>query len=689
MKFSAFPVVRYLLCLIAGILAYLQNHYFHTTFYYLSAGLLLTLLTSIFFRNALLRGISACLLLFLSGWVLTYHKTVINNPEHFTNQGAFTHYQAIVIANAEIKPKTYKVEAEIQQVRISEKWQKANGKILLYFNKAEAKRPQYGDVFLIKNRPSEIDPPKNPEEFDYQQFLHNKGIYSQHFLWNKEYLQISHQTPSPILNIAYKANIYADSVFKVHLKDKKEYGVAKAMIVGMRDDVDSELLESYSASGAIHVLSVSGMHVGILFLVLAFALKRIKTRVKYGNWVFTIIVLILLWAYAVFTGLSSTVLRATVMFSFIQIGTTINRRHNIYNILAVSALVLLCYNPYWLADVGFQLSYLAILGIVYLHPYLNQLINPTNPIIRALWEGTIVCFAAQLFTAPLSIYYFHQFPFYFLIANPFVAFFSFFILPAGLLLLIFASVPLVANLLACILKWSCFLLNKTIFIIEKMPLSTLKGFSISVPELLAWYAVIFLVIAFFRHSELKYLRVSVLLLVGLALVNIYEDYQQSRQKQLTFHFIPKKTGISVIDGKSVTFIADSSIIANKKIYNFHLKNYYDKQGVSNQNLLNIAAYTNKQGMTFLDFEGKKIVWLQKPFKGALQGKADYVLLSNNAIRNLAPSFADFQAELIIVDNSNKDYLVEKLKHQADSLRLNLVALRDRGAYSITGNQASQ
>jgi len=685
MKFNAFPVVRYLLCMIAGILVYLQTHYFHTTFYYLGAGLLLVLLISIFFRNALVRGIAACLLLFVSGWALTYYKTIINNSEHFTNQGTFTHYQVIITANTEIKPKTYKVEAEIQQVKTSEKWQKSTGKILLYFNKTEAKRPQYGDVFLIKNMPSEIDPPKNPEEFDYRQFLHNKGIYAQHFLWQKEYLQIDHQAPSQILNVAYKANVYADSVFKAYLTDRDEYGVAKAMIVGMRDDIDSELLESYSASGAIHVLSVSGMHVGILFLVLSVLLKWIKTNIKYGNWIFTIIILILLWTYAVFTGLSSTVLRATVMFSFIQIGTTINRKHNIYNILAVSALVLLCYNPYWLVDVGFQLSYLAILGIVYLHPYLNQLINPTNPIIRVLWEGTIVCFAAQLFTAPLSIYYFHQFPSYFLIANPFVAFFSFGILPIGLLLLIFACIPIVADVLAFVLKWSCLLLNETIFGIEKLPLSTLKGFSISVPELLAWYAIIFLSIAFFRHSELKYLRVSVLLLISLALFNIYEDYQQSQQKQLTFHFIPKQTGISVIDGKSVAFLADSNVIDNKKLYNFHLKNYYDKQGVSNQNLLNIATFTNKQGITFLDFEGKKFIWLQKPFKGALQGKANYVLLSNNAVRNLAHSFADFQTELIIVDNSNKSYLVDKLKHQADSLRLNLVALRDTGAYSITSN----
>jgi competence protein ComEC len=685
MKFNAFPVVRYLLCLIAGILAYLQTHYFHTAFYYLGAGLLVILLTSIFFRNPLLRGISACLLLFVSGWILTYHKTVINNPEHFTNQGTFTHYQAIITSNPEIKPKTYKVEAEIQQVKVSEKWRKANGKILLYFNKAEAQRPQYGNVFLIKNMPSEIDPPKNPEEFDYRQFLHNKGIYAHHFLWNKEYIKIGNLIPSKILNIAYKANNYADSVYKTHLKTVNEYAITNAMVVGTRDDIDSDLLNAYSASGAIHVLSVSGMHVGILFGVLSVLLWFIKGRGKYGKWLFTVIVLSSLWTYAVFTGLSSTVLRAAVTFSFILVGTTINRRHNIYNILATSALVLLCYNPYWLLDVGFQLSYLAILGIVYLHPYLNQLISPTNPIIRLLWEGTIVCFAAQLFTAPLSVYYFHQFPTYFLIANPFVALFSSGILPVGLLLLILASVPIVADVLAFVLKLSCYLLNETTFIIEKMPLSTLKGFSISVSELFAWYAIIFLIIAFFRYSELKYLRVSVLLLISLALFNIYEDYQQSQQKQLTFHFIPRQTCISVIDGKSVTFIADSAAINNKKIYNFHLKNYYDAQGVSNQNLLNIAAYTNKQGMTFLDFEGKKIVWLQKPFKGALQGKANYVLLSNNAIRNLAFTFADFQTEQIILDDSNKSYLVEKLKHQADSLRLNLVVLRDTGAYSITGN----
>jgi competence protein ComEC len=685
MKFNAFPVVRYLCCLIAGISAYLQTHYFHIAFYYVGIGLLITLCLGIFYRNALFRGISACLLITLSGWILAYNKTVINNSEHFTNRGVFTHYQAIVTSNTSLTPKNYKVEAEIQEVESAGKWQKAKGKILLYFNKTEAKRPDYGDVFLIKNMPQEIEPPQNPEEFDYRQFLHNKGIYAYHFLSQKEYLQIGNRPLSGILTIAYKANLYADSVFKGHIKDAREYAIANAMIVGIRDDIDNDLLDAYSASGAIHVLSVSGMHVGILFIVLKLILSSIKDRGTYGRWAFTLIVLLILWAYAIFTGLSSTVLRATVMFSFIQMGTAINRQHNIYNILAVSALALLCYNPYWLVDVGFQLSYLAIIGIVYLHPYLNQLINPTNPIIRILWEGTAVCFAAQLFTAPLSIYYFHQFPTYFLIANPFVALFSAGILPAGLLLLIFASVPMVSTFLALILKLSCFLLNEAIFTIEKLPVSTLKGFSVSVPELLIWYGFIFLIIAFFRQSELKYLRISVFLLIALAIVNIYEDYRQSRQTQLTFHAIPGQTGISIIDGKAATFIADSGIVDNKKIYSFRLKNYYDKQGITNKHLLNSSTYAGNHGITLLEFEGKKIIWLQKPFKGTLKGAAHYVLLSNNSVRNLSSAFAGFQTNLIIVDNSNKNYLIEKLKRQADSLHINLIALHDSGAYSIKGN----
>lgn len=191
-----------------------------------------------------------------------------------------------------------------------------------------------------------------------------------------------------------------------------------------------------------------------------------------------------------------------------------------------------------------------------------------------------------------------------------------------------------------------------------------------------------LIIFFFLRSEIKYLRVSLLIISILVCVNISKDYFQSQQKALTFHFIPKKSGISIIDGKSATFIADTALLNSKKIHDFHLKNYYDKYGVVNENKLALNQYANKQGVTYLDFEGKRILWLQQKFNGNLQGNADYVLLSNNAIRRLEPAFSKFQTGLIIVDDSNKRYVVENLKHQADSLHLNLISLYDTGAISI-------
>lgn len=693
MKFTAFPVVRYLLFFILGITVFLLTQaggvlsdgglpFSPTIIYYLISGLLIVFIASIFTQRPILRGTTLMLIIFLAGWLLTYQKTAINQSSHYTNLPQFTHYQAVIISNAETKPKTYKVEAEINAIKVDGKWQNSMGKTLLYFNRQESEKPQYGDVFLIKDMPREVEAPKNPEEFDYRRFMQYRGIYAHHFLWGQEYIKIGHDAPSKILEFSYKANQYADSVFKARIQTPNEYGVASAMVVGLRDDIDNELLDAYSASGAIHVLSVSGMHVGILFLFLGYILNWIKKRGKYGKQIFAAVVILLLWGYAIFTGLSSTVLRATVMFSIIQLAPVFNRQQNIYNTLAISALLLLCWNPCWLVDVGFQLSYLAIIGIVSLYPYLNQLATPNNLIIRSLWEGTCVCFSAQLFTFPLSVYYFHQFPTFFLIANPFVAFFSFAVLPAGLLLLMVAPIPILSDIVTFILKYSLIWLNKSVFFVEKLPFGTLKGFSMSIPEMLFLYATILLFILFFLRSEIKYLRVSLLIMSILVCLNIAEDYFQSQQKALTFHFIPKKSGISIIDGKSATFIADTALLKSKKIYDFHLKNYYDKHGVVNQNELALNQYANKQGVTFLDFEGKRILWLQQKFNGNLQGNADYVLLSNNAIRKLGPAFNKFQTGLIIVDDSNKRYEVENLKQQADSLHLNLISLYDTGAFSI-------
>lgn len=682
MKFHAFPFLRYVLLMIIGIFGYIQTDYFENFIYWIFSLGITAFGATIYFKNSTLRGFLGAIVFICFGWILTHFNTPIHDPNHFLNSAEFTHYQAVISSNAETKAKTYKVEAQVKAIKTSEGWQKTKGKVLLYFNKNSSTRPNYGDVFLLKGMPREIEEPKNPFEFDYRRFMQFRGIYAHHFLYENDFVKTGYQPQNQILRFAFAANRYADSLFVKNIGTEQEYAIATAVVIGTRDYIDNDLLNAYSAAGAVHVLSVSGMHVAILFVVLQFLFKKIK-NLKNGNLIFAAIVISLLWIYAIFTGLSSTVLRATVMFTIVQIAEVITRKGNIYNTLSVSAFILLCYNPYWVLDVGFQLSYLAIVGIVYLHPYLKTLITPTNPILKNIWEISCVSFSAQLATFPLGVYYFHQFPSYFLLANPFVFWISELILPFGLFMLLFSWFPFVPQVVGFLLKWILWSLNKIIFLVESIPFSTIKGFSISIFELFCIYIIVVLVLAFFRQIELKYLKISLLCLVILLGWNLFEDSQQSQQQQLTFHFIPRKSGITLIKGKSATFIGDSTLLQNPKIYDYHLKNYYDNYGISNKNFVDVQKYTNANGMTIIETDGKRILWLQKPFRGKINGSVDYLLLSNNAIRKLHPAIENMGFKQIIVDDSNKRYIVESLKNQADSLKINLISLHETGAVSIS------
>lgn len=684
MKFHAFPFLRYVLLMIIGIIGYIQTDYFENFIYWIFSLGITAFCATIYFKNSTLRGFLGTIVFICFGWILTYLNTPIHNSNHFLNSTEFTHYQVVIASNAETKAKTYKVEAQVNAIRTNDGWQKTKGKVLLYFDKKASDKPVYGDVFLLKGMPREIEGPKNPYEFDYRRFMQFRGFYAHHFLYESDFVKVGNQPQNPILKFAYAANRYADSVFVKNIGTEQEYAIATAVVIGTRDYIDNDLLNAYSAAGAVHVLSVSGMHVAILFVVLQFLFKKIK-NLKNGNLIFAAIVILLLWIYAIFTGLSSTVLRATVMFTIVQIAEVIIRKGNIYNTLSVSAFILLCYNPYWILDVGFQLSYLAIVGIVYLQPYLRRIVTPTNPILNNIWEITCVSFAAQVATFPLGVYYFHQFPSYFLLANPAVFWLSELILPLGLCLLLFSWVPMIPEFIGWCLKWILYGLNKSIFGVETIPYSTIKGFAISVTELLVIYLIIVLIIAFFRRSELNYLKMSLLCLIGLFGWNLFEDSQQSKQQQLTFHFIPRKSGITLIEGKSATFIGDSTLLQNPKIYDYHLKNYYDNYGISYKSFVDVAKYTNTNGMTIIETNGRRILWLQKPFRGKINGSVDYLLLSNNAIRKLHPAIENMDFKQVIVDDSNKRYVVESLKNQADSLKINLISLHETGAVSISKN----
>ncbi|MBA4323416.1 MAG: competence protein, partial [Odoribacter sp.] len=338
------------------------------------------------------------------------------------------------------KENTFKLVVEVRNIKDSTTWKEVSGKAIIYLQKDSfSSGLHYGDRLFISSDFSEVRSPQNPSEFNYKKYLSNRFVYHQSYVKSGKWKLVSRDHGNIFMTAAINIRNLFLGIFRDNKITGREYAVSSALILGYTDKIDPELMKDYSNVGVIHILSVSGMHVGVIFLVLNYLLFFFE-KFRHGKIIKTIILLLLIWLYAMITGLSPAVLRAAAMFSFIAAGRSFNRQVNIFNSLAASAFLLLMINPFFLADVGFQLSYLAVVGIIIIQPFLSSLWYPGNWFLKQAWGITVVSVAAQIATFPLSIMYFHQFPNYFLVSNLIVIPFSNFIIYSGMLVLFTAPI---------------------------------------------------------------------------------------------------------------------------------------------------------------------------------------------------------------------------------------------------------
>ncbi|WP_460503889.1 ComEC/Rec2 family competence protein, partial [Hymenobacter agri] len=300
-------------------------------------------------------------------------------------------------------------------------------------------QPQYGEVWLIAGHPDPSKPPLNPGEFDYARYLEYRQVYHQQYVHPDQYRVLGMNPPNPFVAISLQAAAQLDAVFRHYITAKREYAVASALVLGIKDDVDLATKQAYTATGTTHIMAVSGLQVGLLFGAMSWLLRKLFGRVKGFQLWSALLGLAVIWSYAFLTGLSASVLRATVMFTIIIIGRTLRRQDSIFNTLGVAAFGLLIWNPFLVADVGFQLSFLAVLSIVYVQPRIAEWLDvetyfyarrrPWQPkavqwlwkatgwSLDKVWQAVALSLAAQVATFGLGLYYFHQFPFSFLFSN--------------------------------------------------------------------------------------------------------------------------------------------------------------------------------------------------------------------------------------------------------------------------------
>ena len=346
------PFIRLLIPLILGILSafyFDQNIQFIPWF--LFAIFTLTFLISIFNQKFKLRwvfGSLAFVFLFLFGYENTRRQTDINQVDHFENFISGNDYIIGVINNVPEKKKWVRCELKVKSIGSNlENMINKIGNLLVYVEFDEkSSQLNYGDEILISTRAQEIEPPKNPEAFDFKYYMAAQNIFYQAFVRENEWAILSSDKSNPILAAAFESRSFFIKILEKHLPAQQELAVGAALILGYKNLLNPDLKEAYTGVGAMHVLAVSGLHVGIIYLILFFFLNLIKSRSLHWRISKTLILLIGVWLFALITGASASVLRAATMFSFIIIGKSIHRYTNIYNTLAISAFFLLFHNPF-------------------------------------------------------------------------------------------------------------------------------------------------------------------------------------------------------------------------------------------------------------------------------------------------------------------------------------------------------
>jgi competence protein ComEC len=689
-SWAPYAFVRITIVFIAGILLgiYLPDciHQSLAVILFITCGVLFLLLVASHIKGTLRflnPGIFGIAAIFLAGYIQVLNSTESRDSNHiiYCNDSTL-YYQVVVVGQPQKKENSWKVNARVTFIQGADKqWKNKNGKVLLYLSRRDFSEPlQYGDVLLIKGKPEVVSEPSNPAEFDYKRFLTFRKTYHQHFLRKDDVQILANEPTSMFMAYAIRIRIWADHALHENITGEREQAIASALVLGVTDGLDNELLGAYSATGAMHVLAVSGLHVGIIYMLISLILKPLNRSVK-GKWTLAIISILVLWMYAFVTGLSPSVLRAVAMFSFVALARPWGQRTNIYNTLAASAFCLLIYEPYLIMSVGFQLSYLAVVGIVYLQPMLYRMWEPRSILLDKIWLITSVSIAAQVATFSLGLLYFHQFPVYFLFSNLFVIPGSFAVLVLGIVVILTSFIAPVASVVGFVLEKIIMVLNWGVFTVEAFPYSLIDHVFITTFQCWLLMAAILSVFFLIEFRKFPFAVISMSCVIIFSLLQWNHFATEINKKQFVVYNVSGQRAFDLIDNGKAFFFSDSMLQNDEERIRFHIRPNRLVSGIH-------VIHNQLPGDCMLNFKGCKMIRFEhisilevydKEFEFPSGLSVDYLLVSNNAIQNIKAVSA-LKFGKLILDSSNSAYIATKVLEQAKSNSLDIHSVLHQGAF---------
>lgn len=616
--------------------------------------------------------------LFFSGTILLFLRDERNNDNWFApNYKMDAFLQVVLLEKPVEKNRSFKANAKVVGLIQYDSVRSAGGQIIIYFKKdSSVSVLKAGDQLLFGKAVQEIKNSGNPGSFNYKQYALFNGITHQVYLTEKDFVVLGkppEKTPGLWL---YQTRASILSILKKYIHGPKELGLAEALLIGYRDDLDKELLQSYSNTGVVHVIAVSGMHLALVFWLLNLLLQPLLKR-KNTKWLHPVLILCILWLFTLLAGGAASVVRAAVMFSFILLGKTFGRNASIYNTLAASAFFLLCYDPYWLWDAGFQLSYAAVLSIVIFYKPIYNLFFVQNPLLNSVWQLCAVSIAAQVLTTPIAAYLFHQFPVYFLITNLLAVPISSFVLIGELLLVFLSPLNSVAAFIGNILSRAIWWMNSIIENLSRYPFSIWSGLNLNIAQVLLLYLTIIGFATGWMQKRKWGLWLGLASVLALFSIRLISFQKADEQQRLIVYNIPRATAIDFISGRNHFLLADSLAFIDASIQ----KNVLVPSVVMHRLKESRPLPNLQQNNRLFIFNNRSILLVNTPVEEIdIAGKVDVAVLSGNPKLYMNQFIRKIQPKQVVIDASSPTWKVNYWQRDCDSLRIPCHYVVDKGAF---------
>lgn len=646
MKILQFPLAKITLWFVFGILLFPSLKTTPPIAFILTvSGFCLVLLCYIFKSKIAFYSSLFGIAVLLNSFFIGLSSASIHKENYSTNH--FSKYlnevengfNATILLTEKLKntQKNYRYVAEFQSIQKK----KVNGKIIFNITKKEKYISlPIGSILFIKGVYYKNKKPFNPNQFDYGNYLEHKEIYGQVYSKTNDVKIIGSQSSLRYYFSNYREKLITN--LKKTSLSENSLTVVVALLLGQKHDMSPVIMKEYQAAGAVHILAVSGLHVGIIMYFLLFLLKPMPNT-KRANWIKVILIILTLWAFALLAGLSPSIVRSATMFSFLTVGMNIKRTVNIYHTLLVSMLLILLISPSFIYDIGFQLSYLAVFFILLLQPILKSIWKPKNKILNYFWDIITVSTAAQIGVMPLSIYYFHQFPGLFFLTNMIVLPLLSVIMAIGILVLVLSVIGTVPHFLVQILDLLLKIMNNFIHTIASFDSFTFQNIPFTKEMLWLFYLMIVTLIFWIKKPNFKRISLALMCVILLQVVFIYQKKEVIKSAEGIVFNQKKGSIISERIGNNVSLFANDSI----------RKNIHENVTFQSYLVGNFSDLKNKNNIPDLLFiNSKKIVVIDSTGIYNPTINPDILIITQSPKLNLERLLLTLKPKVIIADGSN-------------------------------------